>query len=72
MKPENYFALQDALHCFGVEITACEEMNKDWTENVDKDIVSSIKDLLNVVNRVLDDEKKPEIIKMMECDLIIE
>lgn len=72
MKTENYFALHNALCSFGMELTACDEMNKDWTENVDKDIVSSIIDLLNVVNRVLDDEKTPEITKMMECDLIIE
>ena len=69
MKAENYFELNDALHRFGIATTACAEMNEKWTETIDKDIASSIDDLLKVLDHILDDEKTPEI-KRLECDLL--
>ena len=69
MKAENYFALSDALHRFGIATTACAEMNEKWTETINKDIASSIDDLLKVLGHILDDEKTSEI-KRLECDLL--
>ena len=69
MKAENYFALNDALHRFGIATTACAEINEKWTETIDKDIASSIDDLLKVLDHILDDEKTPEI-KRLEFDLL--
>lgn len=69
MKAENYFALNDALHRFGIATTAYAEMNEKWTDTIDKDVASSIDDLLKVLDHILDDEKTPEI-KRLECDLL--
>ena len=69
MKTENYFALNDALHRFGIATTACAEMNENWTDTIDKDVASSIDDLLKVLDHILDDEKTSEI-KRLECDLL--
>lgn len=71
MKLENYLALQGALYSLGAEINTCTEMNENWTGNMDKDVASSIMYLLDVVSKILVDEKTPEIIKMMECDMNI-
>lgn len=70
MKTENYFELQNALLSFYANVDACTEENEKWTDAIDKDVVSSIKYLLNVLSHILDDEKTPEIIKTMECDLV--
>lgn len=69
MKAENYFALNDALHRFGIATTACAETNGKWTDTIDKDVASSIDDLLKVLDHILEDEKTPEIIRL-ECDLL--
>lgn len=69
MKAKNYFALYDALHRFGIATTARTEMDEKWTDTIDKDVASSIDDLLNVLDHVLDDERTPEI-KRLECDLL--
>lgn len=45
-------------------------INDKWVDGVDKDVLSSLTNLLNVVRHIIDDEQTPEIIKMMECDLL--
>ena len=69
MKTENYFALESALHYFGVAITEYPELNEQWRNTIDKRITSSIDELLDLLDHILDDEKTPEI-KMRECDLL--
>lgn len=69
MKAENYFALNDALNRFGMATTACTEMNENWTDTIDKDVASSIDDLLKVLEHILEDKKTLEI-KMLERDLL--
>lgn len=69
MKTENYFALESALHYFGVAITEYPELNEQWRNTIDKRITSSIDELLELLDHILDDEKTLEI-KMRECDLL--
>lgn len=70
MKTENYFALKDALLSFGMELDASMAINDKWVDGVDKDVLSSLTNLLDVVRHIIDDEQTHEIIKMMECDLL--
>lgn len=69
MKTENYFALKSALDNFGIAIAEYPEMNEQWRNTIDKRITSSIDELLELLDHILDDEKTPEI-KMVECDLL--
>lgn len=70
MKTENYFALKDALLSFVMELDASMAINDKWVDGVDKDVLSSLTNLLDVVRHIIDDEQTHEIIKMMECDLL--
>ena len=62
--------MKDALLSFGMELDASMAINDKWVDGVDKDVLSSLTNLLDVVRHIIDDEQTPEIIKMMECDLL--
>ena len=61
--------MKDALLSFGMELDASMAINDKWVDGVDKDVLSSLTNLLDVVRHIIEDEQTPEIIKMMECDL---
>ena len=62
--------MKDALLSFGMELDASMAINDKWVDGVDKDVLSSLTNLLDVVRHIIDDEQTHEIIKMMECDLL--
>ena len=62
--------MKDALLSFGMELDASMAINDKWVDGVDKDVLSSLTNLLDVVRHIIEDEQTPEIIKMMECDLL--